>query len=235
MIDVVPLIRRFRPVAKDADTDEADSLQLLWGHSKLKVWTDLQEAYRTVILADAGAGKTFEMEGQARRLRERGRQAFFLRIENISDGLAGSLEVGTSDDFTQWQQGEEEGWFFLDSVDEARLDDPRAFETAIGRLASAIESAMHRAHVCISSRPYAWRAKLDRELIERLLPFVKQKREAPGETDDEVEARNGPPPRQDDSSNADDDPELTVYWLCPLDRDDIRIAALPVLAARRSG
>jgi hypothetical protein len=80
----VPLIRRFRPVAKDADTDEAESIRLLWGHPKLKVWQDLDKAYRTVILSDAGAGKTFEMEGRARRLRETGCQAFFLRIECIA-------------------------------------------------------------------------------------------------------------------------------------------------------
>jgi hypothetical protein len=161
----VPLIRRFRPVAKDADTDEAESIRLLWGHPKLKVWQDLDKAYRTVILSDAGAGKTFEMEGRARRLRETGCQAFFLRIECIAEGVEGSLEVGTADDFSKWLCGDGEGWFFLDSVDEARLDDPKAFENAIHRFAARIENAKHRAHIYISSRPYAWRAKLGRELI----------------------------------------------------------------------
>jgi len=218
---IVPLIRRFRPVAKDADTDEAESVRLLWGHSKLKVWQDLEKAYRTVILADAGAGKTFEMEGRARRLREKGQQAFFLRIESLADGVANAIEVGTADDFAKWLSGEAEAWFFLDSVDEARLDDPRAFENAIRHFAAAVENAKHRAHIYVSSRPYAWRAKLDREMIERLLPFDKQKYERVGEAD--IDGESGDTQGKVTPSNEDDDSSLVVYWLCPLDRDDIRI------------
>lgn len=221
MTSIVPLIRRFRPVAADPDADEQESVRLLWGHSKLKVWQDLDDAYRTVILADAGAGKTFEMEGHARKLREKGRQAFFLRIESIADGLAGALEVGTENDFSQWLTGEEDAWFLLDSVDEARLDDPKAFENAIRRFAAAIENAKHRAHIYISSRPYAWRAKLDRKLIERLLPFDKQKQERMGEYESEVD--KGKSRSKNDPLDEADEASLAVYWLCPLDRDDIRI------------
>jgi hypothetical protein len=214
----VPLTRRFRAIAKDADTDEEESIRLLWGHSKLKSWQDLEEAYRTVILADAGAGKTFEMEGQARILRKRGCQAFFLRLESIADQFADCLEVGTGEDLSRWLDGEDEGWFFLDSVDEARLDNPKAFENAIRSFATIIENARHRAHVYISSRPYAWRARLDRDLIERFLPFDGQKQERMGEGD----AANQQAPDSDSATPELDQSGLVVYWMCPLDRDDIR-------------
>lgn len=54
-----------------------------------------------------------------------------------------------------------DAWFFLDSVDEARLEDPRKFHKAIKRFAKKIQSASHRSHIYISSRPYSWRYKED--------------------------------------------------------------------------
>jgi hypothetical protein len=103
----------------------------LWGLSKPTLWTDLHVDYRTVILADAGAGKTFEMECQANQLRANGKQAFFLRIEAIGGELAQAFEVGTAQQFAEWIACDAEARFFLDSADEARLDDPKSFEAAI--------------------------------------------------------------------------------------------------------
>ncbi len=225
MTNEIPLSRRFQKITKDADADETESFRVLAGVSKDKNWTDLHQAYRTVVLADAGAGKTFEMERQARQLHGEGRPAFFLRIENITTDFTGSFEVGTSKNFSQWLLSQEDAWFFLDSVDEARLDEPRAFENAITFFASAIHDAMHRAHIYISSRPYAWRAKLDRDMLERHLPSPKKQHQIPS-ADPSGDVGSSPPNAlQTESSDSKDEYDLSVHWLCPLNRTDIRFYA----------
>ena len=118
-------------------------------------WALLREDYRAVILADAGAGKTFELKAEAARLDARGHAAFFIRIEDIDDAFGCAFEVGSAGGFESWLCGAEEAWFFLDSVDEVRLEAPRAFEAALRAFATRIHDARHRAHVYVSSRPYA--------------------------------------------------------------------------------
>ena len=45
----------------------------------------------------------------------------------------------------------------LDSVDEARLRDPKDFERAIRRIGKRIERALQRTHIVITGRTEAWR------------------------------------------------------------------------------
>ena len=119
-----------------------------------------------------------------------------------------AFEVGTSEQFEGWLASADEAWFFLDSVDEARLDNPRAFEKAIKRFAKRIRPAMHRAHIVITSRPYAWRFKSDTALVERHLPFKALKQE--------------PKQEVEDASSGNDDKEespVNIYGLKALDVD----------------
>ncbi|MEQ9112476.1 MAG: hypothetical protein RIF37_13350 [Rhodospirillaceae bacterium] len=219
MIDKpVPLTRHFSSVPRtEADSDEQE-LQSFWGDLKRTGWNELEKEFRCVILAEAGAGKTNEMEARARRMAEQGHAAFFIRIEAIEGGFENAFEVGNANALDQWMKSQEEAWFFLDSVDEARLDNPKAFEKAIRHFAARIKDAQHRAHIFISSRPYAWRAVSDRELLEKLLPFKKPKLEvAEGEEEDfEEEA----PKEKEKSKSA-----LEVYFLDPLNEKDIRFFA----------
>lgn len=169
----VPLIRRFTEISphyQNSDVELEDIWSIL-GRGERTEWGSLRDAYRCVILADAGAGKTFELMAEAERLANRGRAAFFIRIEDIDEDFGSAFEVGTAQGFADWLSGTKEAWFFLDSVDEVRLEAPRAFETAIRAFANRIHGARQRAHVYISSRPYAWRSKLDRALIDELLPY----------------------------------------------------------------
>ena len=176
----VPLERHFSLVPKsEADSDEQE---LEWpalalgfrGNQRLKSWDELEKEFRCIILAEAGAGKTFEMNARATHVEKQGRAAFLIRIEYIGDDIETALfEVGSSDTFKKWLNGDYEAWFFLDSIDEARLQNPRTFEKAIMRFAKWIRSGYQRAHVFISSRPSAWRACSDRNILERELPFQK--------------------------------------------------------------
>lgn len=211
----VPLERYFSPIREsDVDSDEQDFSSFFMG-SKRITWTDLEEEFRCVILAEAGAGKSFEMEVRARHAQELGRAAFFIRIEDIADGFEDAFEVGSVGTFESWLSSQEEAWFFLDSVDEARLDNPLAFGKAIKLFAARIKMAQNRARVFISSRPYAWRARSDRELVERYLPFTKANSEKTDYADsfsNEVDA--------DEAIEAES--SLNVYFLDPLDESGIR-------------
>lgn len=208
----VPLVRYFSPLAYDENARDEDEVLALFDSRRRKSWPDLDEGYRTVILAEAGAGKTYEMDARARYIAGNGHFAFFIRIEDIDQDFENSFEVGSADEFKRWLETEQPAWFFLDSVDEARLDHPRAFEKAIRRFAGRIQDAKARAHICISSRPYAWRVVSDRALIMQHLPHTPEKSEHKGEEAQSI-----------------DEPELdagpSVYVLRPLDRDDIRMFA----------
>ena len=211
----VPLDRYFSLVPKsEVDSDEQDFRSFFSARQRTG-WPELEEEFRCVILAEAGAGKTFEMEARAKRVESLGRAAFFIRIEDIEDGFETSFEVGSVDAFESWLSSEEEAWFFLDSIDEARLENPRAFEKAIKRFAARIKPADQRARIFISSRPYAWRARSDQELVERYLPFSKPKSEKTGDRDvvsEEVDA----------DELVESESALRVYLLDPLDESGIR-------------
>lgn len=214
--DPVPLVRHFSIVPEsETDSDEQEILSI-WSGRERKGWQELEEEeHRCIILAEAGAGKSHEMKVRAEYANERGRAAFCIRVEDIKDDFDGAFLVGNAAAFHDWLSSSEDAWFFLDSVDEARLDNPRKFEMAIRRFAERIKLAQHRARVFISSRPYAWRARSDRKLIEQHLPFKEQVREEPGVHDGlNGERSAGAPPEQDNA--------LRVYQLDPLDEGDIR-------------
>lgn len=195
-LHIIPLNRSFSEVSKDSvgiDDDASASSRYYSGSTK---WDDLEKKYRVVILADAGAGKTIEMKSRADSIHQSGRLAFFVCIEDLVDNdFYLGLEVGTADEFDTWLTSTGEAWFFLDSVDEARLTAPNAFDKAIKRFASVIKNCTHRAHVYISGRPYSWQFVTDRELVERCLPF---------------------------SSDNKNDSVLVIYSLNSLTLDDIR-------------
>ena len=208
--DPVPLVRRFCPAFQSDDDSETHEVRALLGYPNSKTWQEIDTGYRSVILAEAGAGKTFEMRARARYVEEQGNPSFFIRIEDIVDAFEDSFEVGCAESFTQWLDSQDEAWFYLDSVDEARIGNPTTFEKAIRRFSTKIRNAQLRAHVCISSRPYAWRAKSDRDLVRRHLPFKKPQTERSGENLESSER---------DESSAD---ALEVLVLQPLEEDDIR-------------
>lgn len=61
----VPIERYFSLVPKsEIDSDEQD-FRSLFSEPKRTGWPELEEEFRCVILAEAGAGKSFEMEARA--------------------------------------------------------------------------------------------------------------------------------------------------------------------------
>ena len=171
---VVTLLRRLAPskpgMEQWAFIDRSSSTKPLR-------WHDITGGYRTLVLAQPGAGKTFEAKAQATSLCEQGRPAFFIRLEFLKNNFEQAFEIGTAEKFADWLSSEEEGWFFLDSVDEAQLDTPNALEDALRIFGSRIWRSLERAHICITSRDDAWQALPARRLVLDHLPHGSIKME----------------------------------------------------------
>ena len=76
-------------------------------------WTTLLARSRVVILAEAGTGKTHELQETARSLRAEGKASFFCRFDDLAEvKFPDVLEEGTIAEFDGWLAGDERGWFF---------------------------------------------------------------------------------------------------------------------------
>lgn len=171
--DHVQLDRTFSPLhATDKDVEDHEIAALVGGRKPID-WAGVENCHRAVILAGAGIGKTHEMKRRAEGKVEAGNAAFFIRIEDIDEDFELSFEVGDHQTFDAWLSSSDEAWFYLDSIDEARLLYPRKFEKAIRRFANKIKAAQHRAHIVISSRPYAWRSHSDHVMVQQHLPHTR--------------------------------------------------------------
>lgn len=201
---VVELIRRFTPLS--TQTPGWDFLSPASGRPRR--WHEMEDEHRVLILAGPGAGKTFEAQMRAQRIKERGKKAFFIRIEAIDAKFEEAFEVGTAEEFAAWLGSTQEAWFFLDSVDEAQLETPRALENAIRFFGARIHAARERSYIFITSREDAWQALPDRTLVEQFLPY--------GEPYESV--------RQEDTSRT-GDPMLKVFRLNGLTEDEIGLFA----------
>lgn len=169
--DYIELRRTFHELSlKGGDSDEFDYRNLRYG--KGLSWSDLLAGYRTVILSEAGAGKTEEIRYAARSLRKEGKAAFFLRLEHVADDFEIAFEEGSLADFDQWLASDDEGWLFLDSVDEARLREPKDFERAIRKIGARLSAALQRTHIVLTSRGTAWRPVTDLKLCQQHLHYV---------------------------------------------------------------
>lgn len=168
----VELNRTFHELSDYArESDDVDLGQAFHIGEPLS-WSDLIKEYRTILLSEAGSGKTAEIRNVARKLREEGKPAFFIRLENIPSDFDDSFEVGSFDQFQDWLSSTEDGWLFLDSVDEARLRNPGDFHHAVRKLGRKISVAKDRAHIIVTGRISAWRPKTDLSYCTQHLPFT---------------------------------------------------------------
>jgi hypothetical protein len=170
--EFIELDRTFHELSKDdCENDDVD-ISRAFGFGERLGWSGLIKEYRLVILSEAGSGKTTEIRNVTRMLRKQGTSAFFLRLEHIPRDFEDAFEVGTYEAFEKWLPSGEEGWLFLDSVDEARLRNPGDFELAIRKLSRKISTAKDRTHIVITGRTIAWRPKTDLDYCIAHLPYA---------------------------------------------------------------
>jgi hypothetical protein len=171
MLPHTELNRTFWPLG-DGEEYDPDTLRAKARYGlHLMHWSDLLTMTRVVILAEAGTGKTHELRATARRLRREGKAAFFCHIEELAtDGFERALSEGNSEEVQNWLAGDHAAWFFLDSIDEARLTNRRYFEKALRELAQALGVATSRAYIFITARVSDWMATSDLALVKDTLP-----------------------------------------------------------------
>jgi hypothetical protein len=180
----IQLDRTFSKILLASDaTDDTDLGGLHGGQGELS-WLDLLGHNRVVLLSEAGSGKTAEIRNVALELRSQGKSAFFLRIENVTADVEDAFEVGTHEEFEAWINSGSEGWLLMDSVDEARLNDPKDFERAVKKLARLTRNIASHMHVLITGRSTAWRARTDLALCETAFAFEPAARQTFVTTDD---------------------------------------------------
>jgi hypothetical protein len=104
-------------------------------------WSELLARRRVVLLAEAGSGKTTEMKARAQQQAQAGQFSFYASVEDVGRrGLNQSLRPPDRKQLDDWRSSEKEGWFFVDSVDEAKHSGVR-LQTALRALAEAISGA----------------------------------------------------------------------------------------------
>jgi hypothetical protein len=225
----VDLKRSFIPVDKDEEANLSIGHHLGQRYAGWLSWAGLLERKRVVLLAEALSGKSEEFRHAASSLRAKGSFAFDTTVENLVDQafLVRPDEQATLD---RWRAGDEVAWFFLDSVDEARLNHKR-FKDALLRLAASIGPSLGRAHILVSCRVSDWQGEPDRTTILSILPVPK---EAPpsAQSDDPdaalldpffaYEKQQSATPKKDEADAA---PDLTIVRLVPLNDDQRRMLA----------
>lgn len=174
----IQLHRTLHDLALTGEEDRESELFRLMHSHKPTQWSDLLEEPRVVVLSEAGSGKTAELRQVCRELRQRAKPAFFLRIEHLAQNFDAAFEEGTPEEFEEWMTSSEDGWLLLDSVDEARLKDPKDFERAIRTVGRKLSRVVQRTHVIITGRTDAWRPRTDLLICEAALPWTTPATEA---------------------------------------------------------
>ncbi len=235
----VELDRSFIRIEKDKEPDL--SVGRVWGRKigGWVQWSEILDRRRVVLLAEASSGKTEEFRNKADALRTNGQAAFFVAIEELADlGLEMALGPDETALFAQWRNGAEDGFFFLDSVDEARLN-RKSFEGALRRFARELGASLDRIHVFVSCRVSDWKEPGDRRSIETLLPLPQEPAtaEAPENSDGALlnpifdkESQTTESTLEDEQPNVD---ELLVVQLIPLS-DEQRVGLAAALGVEDS-
>ena len=165
----VALDRTFIPwnEKNEPGSESYESFGVLYGGLS---WKDLLEKPRVVVLAEAGSGKTSELKEQARLCGLEGKLGFYATVQDVAtEGLEGALSAADRRSLEAWRGAGEKAWFFIDSVDEAKLDGTR-LHRALRKLADGISHSPARAHIVLSGRITDWEFRSDLEQLQEWLP-----------------------------------------------------------------
>jgi hypothetical protein len=181
----IPLNRQFEEWSEGESSDPELRSSHRWlegGHT----WEGLLQRRRVVILAEAGSGKTEEMKERARCQTGAGEFAFYATVQDVGHrGLSNALRPTDRERFNAWLVADRPGWFFIDSVDEAKLDGIR-LEQALRQLATAIHGADGRARIVLSGRLTDWEFRRDLQRLQEELPVSTDQSVTPALTPDDL-------------------------------------------------
>ena len=177
MMKFIDLQRQFHDVPEDAELEETEHLVLLsqYEFGPSFGWSELLKCKRVILLAEAGSGKTKEMEEQVKRLAQEGQFAFFVALDDLDrERIAHILSPDEEENFNRWKaDGQEPAWFFLDALDELKLAKGK-LDRGLRRLSGDLNGFLGRARFIISCRPSDWRPIDDLETVRKRLPVPQR-------------------------------------------------------------
>ena len=107
------------------------------------------------LSANGAASPTAEFENEAVRMRQQGKHGFFISIERLAESaLNSAIEPTLLKTLHDWADGETEGTFFLDAVDDAKLFHHDALERALRNLRTDLAEKWERVRLVLSCRVY---------------------------------------------------------------------------------
>jgi len=175
-----------------------------------------------VVLGEAGSGKSTEISEQVRLAKEAGQAVFSVTVRDAGTrGFESALTSADRSRLAAWRQSNEFGYFFLDSVDEAKAKDVR-LKDALPSLAEAISGAEGRAHVVITGRYTDWEFRGDLETFKTLLPIPPADAPPPKLDPDQLIVATIRSERQEKPKPAE---EPLVVVMAALDREQMRAFA----------
>ncbi len=168
-LELVPALSPSNDHSSTTPRDDTSQQRLLDRAATPQKWPELLAGQVTVVLGNAGSGKTREFQEQAKKLSATGITAFFGRLDYLvrQDNAA---VFGDPTRFNRWRNSGEKAVFLLDSVDESRTNDHNGFHHALNNFLSLIgTNGLSRSALIISSRPSPdWRAAVDQSLLTEL-------------------------------------------------------------------
>ncbi|MFZ2209250.1 MAG: hypothetical protein WAV22_11340 [Porticoccaceae bacterium] len=177
----IDLGRQFPELGDGKDSEDAalgSYVGRLMGIAEDSGWDSIyREDKSCVILGEPGSGKSEELRHQAQLLRDAGKPAAYV-------DLASLLTVSTlykDDLIRRWRRSDTVAWFFLDSVDESKLERVADFHRALTQMANWVGVDASRARYVISSRISEWRAVTDKRLVEAQLLRPPDGNDAPAQ------------------------------------------------------
>lgn len=215
----IPLNRRFVEWRDEAVEPSALWWRFALSDSLLK-WSDLQARRRVVLLAEAGSGKTVELAYQAKQLSADGKFAFYATVQDVGhEGLDGALRSIDQKRLYTWRESDQPAWFFIDSIDEAKLDNIR-LDKALRQLANGIDGQEHRAFIVLSGRYTDWEFARDARRFHDELPVPSDEPEKPSPSLKTLIHRLLSHERESKTSPRE---TLLVALMAPLDDEQVRV------------
>jgi hypothetical protein len=163
-------LQRTFSIPNDQTEDNVDWANYFGQGSDKLTWNSLHEKLVTVVVGEAGIGKTIEFKNEVQRLQENGKAAFFIELNQLVDLESWELALGQSASaYVQWQSSSEDGYFFLDAVDEARLASQAVFKKALLVTQAGLRQHLGRVRISISSRWTDWSIDEVQAVVDELI------------------------------------------------------------------
>lgn len=219
----IELDRRFVEWRQPAEGEEPSDPDVVTEYGRpdsILAWDALLKRRRVVVLAEGGSGKSLELEHQAERLTASGKWAFYAKVQDVGrDDLEAAIRVDTRDGFKTWQSSAEPAWFFIDSVDEAKLNNIQ-LDRALRRIAEAIRGHEKHAHIILSGRHTDWEFRRDLTRLKVNLPLPEELEPVPVPTADELLLRALHERHRKEKPESIEEPLIVL--IAPLDEGRVR-------------